>query len=50
MRYAIVINGAVANVVIWDGVAQWTPDQGEAVACPDEVGIGWTYDGEFSAP
>ena len=45
MRYAIIEAGKVSNITIWDGVTPWTPSEGEAVACPDNVGIGWTYDG-----
>lgn len=49
MRYAIVTSGVVANVILWDGVEPWECVE-EAVACPDDAGIGWTYDGEFHAP
>ncbi len=42
-RYAVVEGGKVINVVIWDGKPGWTPDAGEAVACPNDVGIGWSY-------
>lgn len=52
MSHAVIQGGAVVNVIIWDGVAEWVPPQGcQAVACSDTVGIGWTYDGEnFTAP
>lgn len=52
MRYAIIENGTVTNVSLWDGTTEWTPPEGTiAVACPDEVGPGWTYDGtNFIAP
>lgn len=51
MRYAIVVNGIVTNVVIWDGVTQWA-HEGEAVAIADmPIGIGWNYDGSvFTEP
>lgn len=46
MKYAIVEQNTVTNITLWDGVTPWTPPVGtEAVACPDNVGIGWTYDG-----
>ena len=51
MNYAIIEQGKVTNVTLWDGVSSWTPAAGEAVACPENVGIGWTYDGEiWTAP
>jgi hypothetical protein len=52
MRYAIVSGSLVVNVVLWDGVSDWTPSDGcEAVSCGDTVGPGWTYDGvEFATP
>ena len=46
MRYAIVENGKVVNVVLSD--ADYAEQQGW-VACPDEVSIGWTYDGSSFA-
>ena len=49
MRYAIITSGKVANVILWDGVAPWEYSE-EAVVCPDDAGIGWNYDGEFSEP
>jgi len=51
--YAVVVDGQVVNVVLWDGVTAWQPAAGEAVVIPDESGvsIGWSYeDGEFVAP
>jgi hypothetical protein len=51
MNYAIVEQGKVTNITLWDGVSSWTPAAGEAVACPENVGIGWTYDGQtWTAP
>jgi hypothetical protein len=51
MNYAIIEQGKVTNITLWDGVTPWTPAAGEAVACPENVGIGWTYDGEtWTAP
>lgn len=45
--YAVVENGVVTNIVVWDGVSNWKPDQGDAIAIPDGVvvTIGDTYDG-----
>lgn len=50
-NYAIIENGTVVNVVLWDGEAEWSPDAGEAVKTDGTVSIGWSYkDGVFSAP
>lgn len=51
-RYAVLSGTEVVNVMLWDGEAEWTPPEGStAVACPDEVGPGWTYvDGTWTAP
>lgn len=46
MRYALVKDGIVQNVILWDGAAPYTPPDGcEAVADPDaEARIGLGYD------
>lgn len=50
-NFAIVKGGVVINTVIWDGESDWVPDDGEVVAMPDGVSIGWSYAaGQFSAP
>lgn len=47
MRYAIIENGVVVNVVVAD--ADYAAEQGW-IECPD-AGPGWTYaDGVFTAP
>jgi len=52
--YAVVENGVVVNMVVWDGVAQWQPPEGsQAIPVPEGtfVDIGWLYsNGAFSAP
>lgn len=52
MRHAIIENGLVINVTLWDGETEWAPPEGTTVvACPDSVGPDWTYDGvEFTEP
>ncbi len=30
-RYAIISDAVVSNVIIWDGVAEWTPPNGTTV-------------------
>lgn len=53
MKYAIIDNvtKAVSNVIIWDGVSEWTPPVGTSVKCVEGVqcGIGWVElsDGTF---
>lgn len=52
-RYAIVENGVVSNVTLWDGdTKEWQPPKGStAVKCGNDVGIGWAYTGgEFAPP
>jgi hypothetical protein len=47
-HYAIVIDGVVDNVVVWDGVTEYNPE-GLLLDLTDsdpEPGIGWDYDGE----
>ena len=36
MRYAIIIDGVVSNVIIWDGVCQWSPPVGSLLLALDE--------------
>jgi hypothetical protein len=45
--YAIIENGTVTNVAVWDGETEW-PHEGDAVLIPEgsSVGIGWDYDGK----
>lgn len=52
MRHAIIENGVVTNIVLWDGESDWTPQEGAiAVSCANVVAPGWTYDGQsFSLP
>ncbi|HDT5217313.1 TPA: hypothetical protein RCG95_000027 [Enterobacter roggenkampii] len=50
-RYAVVKDGLVINIVSWDGISDWSPDDGVAVACPEDVSPGWLYDGDtFTNP
>jgi hypothetical protein len=46
--YAVVVAGKVVNVVVWDGVSDWQPSEGDVVPLT-EGGIGWDYaDGTFT--
>lgn len=48
--YAVVKHGIVINIVVWDGVTEWQPDEGYAVKTDGSVGIGWLYDGKDFMP
>ncbi|PXX15857.1 hypothetical protein C7399_109192 [Paraburkholderia tropica] len=54
MSYAIIENGAVVNIVEWDGTTNWQPPEGTTVVqipAGSYVGIGSTYvDGTFGDP
>ncbi|EGT0661954.1 hypothetical protein [Citrobacter portucalensis] len=44
--YAVVNNGVVVNIAVWDGESEWKPTDGIAVLAEGGVGIGWLYDGK----
>ena len=47
-KYAIIKDGKVANVVLWDGKTKWSGSK-SAVEITGEAGIGWDYaDGVFT--
>jgi len=51
--YAVVeeTTGAVVNIVLWDGIEEWSPAEGLVAIKSDEAQIGWTYAaGQFSPP
>lgn len=53
--YAVIENGMVVNVIVWDGEAEFTvPDNHQLINIYDiseQPGIGWVYsDGVFTAP
>lgn len=51
--YAIVeqATGSVINIVLWDGVEEWAPDDGFLAIQSDSAQIGWSYvDGKFNPP
>lgn len=55
MRYAIIVDGIIANIILWDGNTEnWQPEEGvDAVLIPEDTDarIGGTYaDGVFSPP
>jgi hypothetical protein len=51
--YALVQNGFVINLIVYDGVSPYDPTQGVPVPIPggSAADIGWTFDGtNFAAP
>ena len=53
IRYAMIKDGVVVNVSLWDGdTFKWQPPEGVlCVPAPDHVGIGWGYvNDEWHAP
>lgn len=50
-RYVLVVNGAVADTALWDGVSSWPLENGQVAVRSDNADIGWTYtDGTFTKP
>lgn len=46
-RYAIIRDGVVENVTLWDGESEWSPPEGAEIrGCSADVGPGWLVDGE----
>jgi hypothetical protein len=54
-RYAMIRNGIVENICVWDGVIYspetgvgWTPPEGYEIICVEDIfcDIGWTWDGQ----
>lgn len=53
MKYAIIRDTLVENVVLWDGETEWQPPEGTTIVeLGDTIaGPGFTYDGTtFTAP
>ena len=47
-NYAVVKNGVVENMIVWDGVSKYNPGDGvELVLADENARIGGTYDGSF---
>ena len=41
-EYAVVRDGVVENIIVWDGETEWSPPEGcEVIATPDGCAIGW---------
>ena len=46
-NYAVVKNGAVENMVVWDGETEFSIDGATLVVADSNARIGGTYDGSF---
>jgi hypothetical protein len=46
-NYAVVKDGTVENIVIWDGVSEFSVDGATLVVANSDARIGGTYDGSF---
>ena len=51
MNYAMVRDGVVVNIAVWDGESEWATDGFQVFPLAEGVRIGWVFaDGEFIAP
>ncbi len=46
-NYAVVKNGTVENVIVWDGVTPFEIPGAELIEATEDTRIGGTYDGAF---
>ena len=46
-NYAVVKNGVVENIIIWDGQTTFAVEGSELVEATSDTSIGGTYDGAF---
>jgi len=46
-HYAVVKNGVVENMVVWDGVTEFSVADSELIEVTADARIGGTYDGVF---
>jgi hypothetical protein len=51
LRYCIVCNNVVENVILWDGMQEFIGPENCQLIQHDQAGIGWLYvNGEFKEP
>ena len=52
MNYAVIENGIVINVIVWDGVDPFQLPEGQTLQPigDSEAWIGWKYNTTFEAP
>ena len=46
-NYAVVKNGAVENIIVWDGVQELSIPDAELILADETTRMGGTYDGSF---
>ena len=46
-NYAVVKSGVVENMIVWDGVAEFSVVDSELIEATSDARIGGTYDGAF---
>ena len=46
-NYAVVKNGVVENIIVWDGVQEVSIPDAELILADENTRIGGTYDGSF---
>ena len=46
-NYAVVKDGVVENIIVWDGVAEVSVSDSELIEVTADTRIGGTYDGSF---
>jgi hypothetical protein len=46
-NYAVVKNGNVENIIVWDGVRELSIPDSELILADENTHIGGTYDGTF---
>ena len=52
-EWAVVENGIVVNVVLWDGISEWHAGEDQEVievVGDSQAGIGWIYSGGVFVP
>lgn len=51
-RYAVILNGKIDNICLWDGVTPWTPEAGaQVIEAGDDWGVGGLYaNGVYAQP
>jgi hypothetical protein len=46
-NYAVVKNGVVENIIVWDGIAAFSAPDSELIEVTADTRVGGTYDGAF---
>jgi hypothetical protein len=46
-NYAVVKNGVVENIIVWDGIAAFSAPDSELIEVTADTRVGGTYDGTF---